>query len=209
MKYHFYWWGCEKNFNVILFSLGFLFVFKFLAVLGLGYCAGFSLVVESRGYSLRVVCMLLIVVKVKVAQSGPTLCDPMDYTVHGILQARILEWVVFPFSRGSSQPRNGAQVSRIAGGFVTSWATGEALSLWWLLCCRAQALRHAGSAAATHWLWDTGSAVWCPGLVVPEHVGSSWPRNQTHVSYICRRILCHWATREALIIFSFEEAVIK
>ena len=39
---------------------------------------------------------------VKVAQSCPTLCDPMDYIVHGILQARILEWVAFPFSRGSS-----------------------------------------------------------------------------------------------------------
>ena len=37
-------------------------------------------------------------------RSCPTLCDPMDYTVHGILQARILEWVPFPFSRGSSQP---------------------------------------------------------------------------------------------------------
>ena len=43
---------------------------------------------------------------VKVAHSCPTLCDPMDYTVHGILQARILEWVAFPFSRGSSQPRD-------------------------------------------------------------------------------------------------------
>ena len=42
----------------------------------------------------------------KVAQLCPTLCDPMDYTVHGILQARILEWVAFPFSRGSSQPKN-------------------------------------------------------------------------------------------------------
>ena len=41
-------------------------------------------------------------VKVKVAQSCPTLCDPMDYTVCGILQARILEWVAFPFSRGSN-----------------------------------------------------------------------------------------------------------
>ena len=41
-------------------------------------------------------------VKVKVAQLCPTLCDPIDYTVHGILQARILEWVAFPFSRGSS-----------------------------------------------------------------------------------------------------------
>ena len=42
--------------------------------------------------------------EVKVAQSCPTLCDPMDYTVHGILQARILEWVAFPFSRGSPNP---------------------------------------------------------------------------------------------------------
>ena len=40
----------------------------------------------------------------KVAQSHQTVCDPMNYTLHGILQARILEWVVFPFSRGSSQP---------------------------------------------------------------------------------------------------------
>jgi len=41
----------------------------------------------------------------------------MDYTVHGILQARILEWVAFPFSRGSSQPRDPTQVSHIAGRF--------------------------------------------------------------------------------------------
>ena len=46
-------------------------------------------------------------VKVKIAQSCPTLCDSMHYTVHGILQARILEWVAVSFSRGSSQPRNG------------------------------------------------------------------------------------------------------
>ena len=45
-------------------------------------------------------------VKVKVTQLRLTLCDPMDYTIHGILQARILEWVAFPFSRGSSQPRD-------------------------------------------------------------------------------------------------------
>ena len=58
--------------------------------------------------------------KVKVTLLCPTLCDPVDYTVHGILQARILEWVAFPFSRGSSQPRDQTQVSRIAGGFFTS-----------------------------------------------------------------------------------------
>ena len=56
--------------------------------------------------------------EVKGAQSCPTLCDPVDYTVHGILQARILEWVAFPFSRGSSQPRDQTQVFSIAeGGF--------------------------------------------------------------------------------------------
>ena len=49
----------------------------------------------------------------------------MDYTVHGILQARILEWIAFPFSRGSSQCRDWAQVSCIAGRFFTSWATRE------------------------------------------------------------------------------------
>ena len=57
---------------------------------------------------------------VKVAQSCPTVCDPMDYIVHGILQARILEWVAFPFSMGSSQPRDQSQVSCIAGRFFTS-----------------------------------------------------------------------------------------
>ena len=56
----------------------------------------------------------------------------MDYTVHGILQARILEWVAFPFSRGSSQPRDRTQVSRIAGGFFTIWATREAKQETWV-----------------------------------------------------------------------------
>ena len=60
-------------------------------------------------------------VKVKSAQWCPTPRDPMDYTVHGILQARILKWVAFPFSRGSSQPRDWTQVSCFAGGFFTSW----------------------------------------------------------------------------------------
>ena len=59
-------------------------------------------------------------VKVKVTQWCLTLCDPMEYTVHGILQARILEWVAFPFSRGSFQPRDRTQVSHIACGFFTS-----------------------------------------------------------------------------------------
>ena len=69
-------------------------------------------------------------VKVKFAQSCLTLCNPMDYTVYGILQARILEWVAIPFSRGSSKPRDRTQVSCIAGRFFTSLATREAQEYW-------------------------------------------------------------------------------
>ena len=100
----------------------------------------------------------------KVAQLCPTICDPMGYTVHGILQVRtgvnylsllqgifptqgldpglphcrqifyqlshkgsprILVWVAYPFSKGSSQPRNQTRVSCIAGGFFTKWAIRE------------------------------------------------------------------------------------
>ena len=68
--------------------------------------------------------------EVKVTQSCPTLCDSMDCIVYGILQARILEWVTFPFSKGSSQPRNRTGVSCIAGRFFTSWATREAQENW-------------------------------------------------------------------------------
>ena len=63
---------------------------------------------------------------VKVTQSCLTLCDLMNYTVYGILQARILEWVVIPLSKGPSQPRDQIHVSRIASGFFSSWATREA-----------------------------------------------------------------------------------
>ena len=64
--------------------------------------------------------------KVKVAQSCLTLCDLTDYTVHGILQVIILEWVAFRFSRGSCQPRDQTQAFHIAGRFFTRWATREA-----------------------------------------------------------------------------------
>ena len=66
----------------------------------------------------------------QVAQLCPTLCDPMDCRVPGILQTRILEQVAFPFSRGSSQRRDQTQVSRIAGRFFTIWAIVEAQEHW-------------------------------------------------------------------------------
>ena len=68
--------------------------------------------------------------KVKAAQSCPALCNPMDCIVHGILQARILEGVAFPFSRGSSQPRDRTQVSHVTGRFFTSCAIRETHEYW-------------------------------------------------------------------------------
>ena len=70
----------------------------------------------------------------EVAQSCPTLCDPMDCSlpgssVHGIFQARVLEWVVISFSSRSSQPRDQTWVSHIAGRWYNLWATTEVLSL--------------------------------------------------------------------------------
>ena len=70
-------------------------------------------------------------VKVKLL-SRVWLCDPMDYSltgfsIHGIFQARVLEWVVISFSRGSSWPRDWTQVSHIAGRCFTLWATREAV----------------------------------------------------------------------------------
>ena len=133
--------------------------------------------------SFSVLPLLWPLSEVKVTQLCPILCHPIDYTVHGLLQVRILawvafpspgdlsnpgiesrsttlqvdslsaepqgkpqgsihrtlEWVAYPFSRGSSQPRNKTRVSCIAGGFITNWAIREALkwmnkynpSTWW------------------------------------------------------------------------------
>ena len=69
---------------------------------------------------------------VLVALLYPTLCESMDCSwpcssVHGILQAEVLEWVAIPFSRGSSHPRGQTQVSCIVGRFFTFWTTKEAL----------------------------------------------------------------------------------
>ena len=71
----------------------------------------------------------------KSIQSCPILCDPMDYSpsgssVHGILQARILESVAIPFSKGSSQPKDQTQVSCTASRLFTIWATSEAREHW-------------------------------------------------------------------------------
>ena len=72
----------------------------------------------------------------------------MHYIVHGILQARILEWIAFPFPRVSSQPRDWKWVPCIAGGFFTSWATGEAQEHW------------RGSLSLLQWIFKTEGLNW-------------------------------------------------
>ena len=133
----------------------------------------------------------------EVAQSCPTLCDPVDCSppgssAHGILQARLLEWVAISFSRGSSWPRNWIQVSR--GRRFNLWATREA--------------QESEVAQSCPTLCDPmdcslpGFSVDFPGesTGVGCHFfsrGSSWPRDQTQVSCIAGRRFTLWATREA------------
>ena len=96
-------------------------------------CSAFFIVQLSHPYMTTVLwcCVHFCAVFCIVIQSCPTLCDSVDcsppgFSVHGILQARILGWVAMPFSRRFSQPRDQTHVSHIAGRFFTTWATREA-----------------------------------------------------------------------------------
>ena len=111
----------------------FLFAFFFnWSIVDLRYCVSFRWTAKWFSYIYVCVC--------KSTQLCPTLFDPMDYrspgtSVHGLLQARIQEWVAIPFSMGSSQPRDRPQVSCIAGRFFTVWATREAhMCIFWCIC---------------------------------------------------------------------------
>ena len=109
----------------------------------------------------------LVRMKVKVTQSCPTLCDPLDYTFRGILQARILEWVAIPFSRGSL----------LQGIFPTQWSYPG------LLHCRQilYQLIHNRNPRILEW------------LAYPFSRGSSWPR----ISCIASGFFTSWAIRKA------------
>ena len=147
---------------------------------------------------------------VLVAQVCPTLCDPTNYSisgssVHGILQARILEWVTVPFSRGSSQPRDQTQISHIAGRFLTSWATREALnksSLNFLMLCLViqscptlcDPMDCSLPGSSVHGVLQARILEW---VAMPSSRGSSQPKDWTQVSCIKGRFFIIWATRES------------
>ena len=113
-----------------------------------------------------------------VPESCPTLCSPMDCglpgsSVHGIFQARTLEWVAMPFSRGSSWPRHPTWVSLIAGRFFTIWATGEAHFI-----VKWNFKKEVGNCATSS--HQMGSAHRSPGWLlyleqIPSLPGLVWP----------------------------------
>ena len=125
-------------------------------------------------------------------------CSPPGSSVHGIIQARILEWVAIPFSRGSSWPRDQTWVSCIAGRFFTIWATREAhgkpvpSSTTWarpsfpphtmLKTLLAQSL-HSEKLAKSSWAWifPVGLTLPTPSLPSLTLVSVSWPNSEAHV----------------------------
>ena len=178
-----------------------------------------------------------------VTQSCLTLCDPMDCStpgssVHGILQARILEWVAMPFSKRSSQPRDWTQVSCIVGVFFTVWATREARLaakyLWfnisfmkynWLLCPKGDikfAMGHfcqtfpSYGAAVVAGDCSSGQKLYCPCnwewfRVTPfcsTSQGVSAPNNCTGLSRLSLLVRLHTAVLAAEFPVGLAEAFV-
>ena len=137
--------------------------------------------------------------KVKVAQSCPTVCNPTDYTVHRILQARILEWGAVHFSRGSSQPRDQTQVSLIAGRFFTSWATREGKPL--------DILQFRSVAQSCPTLWSHGlqhASLPCPSPT-PGASSNSCPSSRWSCSTISSSFSSHLQSFPASVSFQLSQ----
>ena len=116
----------------IVFAISETFFLNFIFISGT-HSPGFlpSPLVYTYWSSLFVGLLICPVLKHSVVPDCDAIeCSPPGSSVHGILQARILEWVAMPSSRGSSQPKDQTQVSSIAGGFFTIWATREAQEYW-------------------------------------------------------------------------------
>ena len=120
----------------------------------------------------------------EVAQLCLTLCDPMDYSppgssIHGIFQARVLEWVAISFSRGSSWPRDRTWVSHIAGRHFTIWATREAYKGKWKspLDNIKHSVQFSSVAQSCPTLWDPMNHS-MPGLPVHHQLPEF---TQTHI----------------------------
>ena len=132
----------------------------------------------------------------------PMDCSPSGSSVHGIFQARLLEWVAISFSRGSSWPRDWTQVSCIAGRFFTTERPGK------LFIVNAYGESEAAQSCLTlcdpmdcslpdssvHGISQEKILEW---VASSFSKGSSWPRDWTQVSWIAGRFFAIWVTGEA------------
>ena len=129
-----------------------------------------------------------------------SLWDPMNYSqlgssVHGILQARILECVAIPFSRGSSRPRDRTQVYHIAGRFFTIWATREAQSLQKKK--KKKKIAKGKDWRAPRWVNSPGAGRWCLERLRNRRNSFSFIREQSSSCLLAFHLLL------LLVIFSF------
>ena len=152
-----------------------------------------------HGYGLRILIKSYYEVKWKWKWScsvmsdflWPMDCSPPGSSIHGIFQARILEWVAIYFSRGSSRPRDETRVSHIAGRHFNVWATREALMCnfypAWVLshfaCVRLLVTPWTFACQAPLSMGFSRQEYW-RGLPCPPPGGSFWLRDQTHISYV-------------------------
>ena len=136
----------------------------------------------------------------KVAQSCPTLCDPTDYIVHGILQVRLLEWAAFPFFSGSFWPRNWTGVSCIIGRFFTTWAITSTLMY---VQRREKAMAPHSSTVARKIPWTEG-----PGRLQSmgsHRVGHDWS-DLAAVAAACTKEGLHWWLSDEISSCNAEDA---
>ena len=148
---------------------------RFFTCAHTGICQSDGLNLLSIGAGRKFTPPNLLLEWVKITQSCLTLCNSKDYTVHGILQARILEWV---------------RLSLLREIFPTQGSNPGLAHCRWIL----YQLSQQGNPRVLKWVACSFSS----GSVVS---GSSWPRNQTRVSCIADRFLTSWATKEALQIY--------
>ena len=123
-----YYWDKLTLFEIELYDCHFL-CSTFLMCHWYSFLVYFVYEISLLEFFCYILCVCVL-----AAQSCPTLRDPMHFSppgssVHGILQARILEWAAIPFSRGCSWPRDWTLVSCVAGRLFTFWSTREALNI--------------------------------------------------------------------------------
>ena len=126
---------------------------------------------QNEPYNSEIGHLFWITKENEVAHLCLTLCDPMDCSlpgssVHGIFQARVLEWIAISFSRGSSRPRDWTKISRIAGRPFTIWATREAKSslIWNYFICKWLMPDFPGGSDGKVSVYNVGDLGSSPGL---------------------------------------------